>query len=635
MKNKESMERSQVLTEIAVEIKEELDKVPTGLDQRQVNIYEKNKKIILGYLNATEDDWNNYHWQLDNKIDTIEKLEKYGKLLSDEINDLEKVSLKYRWSVSPYFLALIDWEDENDAIKKLSIPYKDELYHGGYTDPMCEEFTNPAGSVTRRYPDRLIVNVTNVCATYCRHCQRKRNIGETDVHSPIETINESIAYIKEHKEIRDVLITGGDPLTITTEELEVIVKGIREIEHVQIIRIGTRIPVTLPQRIDDELVNMLKKYHPLFINIQFNHPKEITKESKQACELLSNAGIPLGNQAVLLEGINNDKYIQMKLNQLLLLCRVKPYYLFHAKQVMGTMHFNASFREGLEIMNFLRGHTTGMAIPTYIINAPGGYGKIPITSKNIEYNDDGTVTLTTWEGRKIKYKETVSEKAVHDKGTMIEIIKETNNLLTETCMNNIEKLNDWLEENRSDYRITIMKDGSSSEIYDQMINIHSQNFYDSETNPNGYLIGLPDPKCCYLFLTDKDGNIVAYTAYTDEYQARFNDTDFVSDKEALVKGMVYINQLVYLTDIDGDKLGRLMFNIGNYVFSNDYTKSIWYVKVPYPKMDSFYTVEGAKKIGECIAKTNFKTQHIGYRSDCFEISLERYKNNIDAKKINL
>ena len=635
MKNKESMERSQVLTDIATEIKDNLDRIPTGLDEKQVSIYEKNKKIILDCLGATEEDWNNYHWQLDNKIDSIEKLSKYGKLLPDEITDLEKVSTKYRWSVSPYFLSLIDWEDENDAIKKLSIPYKDELYNGGYTDPMCEEFTNPAGSVTRRYPDRLIINVTNVCATYCRHCQRKRNIGETDLHSPAEIINESIAYINDHPEIRDVLITGGDPLTLTTSELEDIVKRIRDIKHIQVIRIGTRIPVTLPQRIDEELVTMLQKYHPLFINIQFNHPKEITKESRQACELLSNAGIPLGNQAVLLEGINNDKYIQMKLNQLLLLCRVKPYYLFHAKQVMGTMHFNASFKEGLEIMNFLRGHTTGMAIPTYIINAPGGYGKIPITSNNLEYSDDGTVTLTTWEGRKIRYKEIVSEKAVHDKGTMIEIIKETNELLTEKSLCNIDTINNWLKNKNSEYRITIMQDANSSDIYDQMINIHSQNFYDSETNPNGYLIGLPDPRCCYLFLTDKEDNIVAYSAYTNAYQSRFNDTDFVSDKETLLKDMIYINQLVYLTDIDGDKIGRLIFNIGNYVFSSEYAKSIWYVKVPYPKMDSFYADEGAKKIGECIAKTNFKTQHIGYKSDCFEIPLVEYKNDLDTNNIEL
>jgi lysine 2,3-aminomutase len=405
MYNRESLERSSELTKIALINKKQLDRVSSGLDNKQITIYQKNKEMILNKLNASESEWNDYKWQLVNKIDNVEGLLDYVAISENEVRNLREISKKYRWSISPYYFALVDWNDDGDPIRKIGIPSIDELIMGGDTDPMCEMLTNPAGSITRRYPDRLIINVTNVCATYCRHCQRKRNIGETDTISSKKLIDESIEYINDHEEIRDVIITGGDPLTLSNPVLEDIIKRVRKIKHVEIIRIGSRIPVTLPQRIDSELVDMLKKYHPLYVNVQFNHPKEITDASLRACELLSNAGIPLGNQAVLLKNVNDDKFIQMKLNQLLLTCRVKPYYLFHAKQVTGTMHFNTSILKGLEIMKFLRGNTSGLAIPTYIINAPGGLGKIPIADNNVEFRDNGEVILTTWEGKKVKYRE--------------------------------------------------------------------------------------------------------------------------------------------------------------------------------------------------------------------------------------
>jgi lysine 2,3-aminomutase len=235
-------------------------------------------------------------------------------------------------------------------------------------DPMQEELTSPAGTITRRYPDRLIINATSECGSYCRFCQRRRYIGcRFGMASPRE-INESVEYIKENKEIRDVLVTGGDPLTLRDDDLEWILSKLRSIPHVEIIRIGTRAPVTLPMRITSELCQMLKKYHPLYINTHFNHPMEVCEDSKRAAEKLAEAGIPLGNQMVLLNGINNVKDIVKCLNQTLLKIRIRPYYIFHPKAVKGTSHFKCSIDEGIEIMEYLRGYTSGLAIPYYIVN---------------------------------------------------------------------------------------------------------------------------------------------------------------------------------------------------------------------------------------------------------------------------
>lgn len=366
--------------------------------------YEDRKYKILEVLGADEDKWEDYRWQLSNRISDVETLEKIIHLDEREKKEIEEVGKKFRWSVSPYYLSLMDLDNKFDPIRLMSIPSAAEIIEGdGETDPMGEEFTNPAGSITRRYPDRLIINVTNECAMYCRHCQRRRNIGGQDRHKNLDTIMESIEYVRNNKEIRDVLITGGDPLTLSTERLEVILKELSAIEHVEYIRIGSRTLVTMPQRVDDELINMLKKYHPIYINTHFNHPKEITMESKKACEKLANAGIPLGNQAVLLNGVNNDKYVMRALNHELLKIRVRPYYLFHAKHVKGTAHFNTSIDDGLEIMEYLRGYTSGLAVPTYIVNAPKGQGKTPILPQYLISRGKDYVMIRTWEGKVIKY----------------------------------------------------------------------------------------------------------------------------------------------------------------------------------------------------------------------------------------
>jgi lysine 2,3-aminomutase len=273
------------------------------------------------------------------------------------------------------------------------------LDEGGSLDPMNEASTSPAPRVTRRYPDRLIINVTNQCAMFCRHCQRRRNISEIDRHAQTGDLSEAIAYVADNREIRDVLITGGDALLLNDHFLDRILGALDRIPHVEIKRIGTRVPVTLPQRVTPELCDVLRRYPPIYINTQFNHPLEITPEARDACSRLIEAGAVLGNQAVLLKGINDSPAVMKKLNHELLRIRVRPYYIFHAKDVRGTRHWQTSIQTGLNIMESMRGHTSGLAVPTYIVNAPGGFGKIPVMPSYIVDMQEDRVTLRTWEGR--------------------------------------------------------------------------------------------------------------------------------------------------------------------------------------------------------------------------------------------
>ncbi|WP_155485702.1 glutamate 2,3-aminomutase [Paraclostridium sordellii] len=400
-KNRVSLERAKELKSRIEDYIKIKDSIPKGLEQEeQIN---KRKNSILNILGASESDWNNYKWQLSNRITDVDTLAKILNLTQKEIDSIREVQSQFRWAISPYYLSLIDPNDLYDPIKLMSIPTYIELDDEiSDLDPMGEEFTNPAGSITRRYPDRLIINVTNECAMYCRHCQRRRNIGQEDCQKSRDIIKESIDYVRNNEEIRDVLITGGDPLTLNDSMLEWIISELRSIKHVDYIRLGSRTLVTMPQRITDEFCDMIKKYHPIYINTHFNHPMEITKETKEACEKLANSGVPLGNQAVLLNGVNNDKYLMRALNHELLKVRVKPYYIFHSKHVKGTSHFNTSVDEGMEIMEYLRGYTSGMAIPTYIINAPKGKGKTPLLPQYLISKGSDYIMIRTWEGEVVK-----------------------------------------------------------------------------------------------------------------------------------------------------------------------------------------------------------------------------------------
>lgn len=357
---------------------------------------------LLKYFNASINDWNDWHWQLRNRINSPKQLVQLFPLSYDEIYIINTVGKKYRWAVTPYYLSQIRKFSVQDPIYLQCIPQHKELSNTGLKDPMNEKNSIPAGVITRRYPDRAILNVTNCCASFCRHCQRRRNIGERDFCVSAEAIDESIAYIKSHKEIRDVLITGGDPLTMEDDRLETILYKLKNISSVEIIRIGTRTLATLPQRITPQLVKLLKKYEPLYISTQFNHPYELTNEAIKSSEMLANNGIILGNQMVFLKNINNDSYILQLLNQMLLMHKIRPYYIFHPKNVIGTNHFSISIEEGINIYSRLRGNTSGLAIPTYILNAPNGKGKIPLNSQILELKDsDNNVCLSTWEQDKI------------------------------------------------------------------------------------------------------------------------------------------------------------------------------------------------------------------------------------------
>ncbi|MBP8989000.1 MAG: KamA family radical SAM protein [Clostridia bacterium] len=371
--------------------------IKTGIeDEKQIEL---RKQAILNKLGATENEWADYHWQLQNRFSKVDDLAFILNLSSLEQRQISEVCKKFRFAISPYYLSLIDPNNPNCPIRKQAVPSILELDEKGEPDPMDEEGWTPAELITRRYPDRLIIKVTNLCGMYCRFCQRRRLIGECDVHASQNQLKQAINYVRNHPEIRDVLITGGDAFMLSDEAIDWLLSELRQIKHVEIIRFGTRTPVTLPQRITPELTQILKKYHPIYVNTHFNSPREITRESKKACDMLADAGIPLGNQMVLLNGINNNKYVVRKLNQALLTIRVKPYYIFHPKTVIGTAHFWVRIEEGLEIMESLRGRTSGMAIPTYIVNGPKGLGKTPILPNYLCYIGKNKAVFRNWEGK--------------------------------------------------------------------------------------------------------------------------------------------------------------------------------------------------------------------------------------------
>lgn len=398
MDNKnESMKRAYELHIKGQEFLLQREDIALGINSYYYEEYNSTKEKIIHLLGANNKLWEQWEWQMKNQINSIDFLKLFVNFSEQEIDDITSVSKRYRWSITPYYAALMSVNKQNDPIRKISIPSIEELINDGMIDPTAEECSNPVGGIIRRYPDRVILNITNSCAGFCRHCQRKRNIGEIDSKLSDHAIVQSIEYIKNNTEIRDVLITGGDPFTLSNNEIENLICRIREIKHVEIIRIGTRTLVTMPQRINEQLVTILKKYHPIFINTQFNHPREITPESQKACCMLRNGGVILGNQMVLLKGVNDDKYTVRLLNQELLKIGVKPYYIFHAKDVTGTMHFKSTIEKGLEILSYLQGNTSGLAIPRFIVSAPGGKGKIPLQPNYVVEENLNSITLKTWE----------------------------------------------------------------------------------------------------------------------------------------------------------------------------------------------------------------------------------------------
>jgi lysine 2,3-aminomutase len=390
-----------------------LPQIRTGLTDRAA--ISQRQAQIRQQLGATEAQWDDYRWQLAHRITNVHDLEALLPLDQTTREQIRQVGERYRFAISPYYLSLIDPEDPNCPIRRQAVPSVEELNPEGELDPMDEEHSSPVPAVTRRYPDRLIIKVTNQCGMYCRFCQRRRLIGETDHAVDDQTLRYAVQYIREQPEIRDVLITGGDALMLPDQTLARLLSELRAIPHVEIIRIGTRTPVALPQRITPELVAMLRQFHPLYVNTHFNSPAEITEEAKIACGRLADAGIPLGNQMVLLNGVNNNKYIVRRLNQLLLTLRVRPYYIFHPKTVRGTAHFWVRLEEGLEIMESLRGFTSGLAIPTYIVNGPGGLGKTPLLPNYLLYIGKDKAVFRNWENKTFEV-ENHADRGLHDPG---------------------------------------------------------------------------------------------------------------------------------------------------------------------------------------------------------------------------
>ncbi len=314
-----------------------------------------------------------------------------------DVEGLRAVAARYPMRISRYYFDLIDEVD--DPIWRQCIPSPLELHDpSGIEDPLDEEGYSPVPGLVHRYPDRVLMCISNSCATYCRFCTRKRRVGKPVIDLSHNVLIEQIRYIKKTPAIRDVLLSGGDPLMLDDERIEFLLKELRTIPHIEIIRIGTRVPCTLPQRITSRLCNMLKKYHPLYANIHFNHPREITGESQRACGLLADAGIPLGNQSVLLKGVNDDPATMKNLVQKLLKIRVKPYYLYQLDLVKGTYHFRTRVEKGVRIIESLIGHTSGLAVPQYIIDAPNGGGKVPVQPEYVLGFKDDRVVLRNFEG---------------------------------------------------------------------------------------------------------------------------------------------------------------------------------------------------------------------------------------------
>ena len=357
----------------------------------------------------TDNDWNDWHWQLKNRITTLGQLEQILKLTDDEVHAV--ANLRLPLSITPSYASLLHPNDPSQSLRRSVVPVSRELIisPGESQDPLHEEDDSPAPGLVHRYPDRVLFLVTNFCSTNCRYCTRSRIVGKRSrCGLGMEQWEKAIAYIEQNPQIRDVLLSGGDPLTLPDTRLEWLLTRLHRIPHVEVIRIGTKIPMVLPQRITQALVRMLKRFHPLWLSIHCTHPSELTEETVTACNRLANAGIPLGSQTVLLAGINDEAAVMIKLMQGLMRVRIKPYYLYQCDPIVGSAHFRTSVKKGLEIYEALRGHTSGYAVPTYVIDAPGGGGKIPLLPETVVAMGGGEVLLRNYQGKIFSYPDTAA-----------------------------------------------------------------------------------------------------------------------------------------------------------------------------------------------------------------------------------
>lgn len=346
-----------------------------------------------------------WKWQIKNRITSVKDIGRVIRLTREEKEGFRKSKGRLAMAITPYFFSLIDRSDPNCPIRKQAVPRVDELIvsPGEMIDPCGEDSRTPVPGLVHKYPDRVLLMVTDSCAMYCRYCTRNRLVGVETPPMSRARFEDALKYIKSKRSIRDVLISGGDPLMLETSHLEYYIKELRSIKHVEMIRIGTRVPATLPMRVDAELVEMLRRYHPMYLSLHFSHPSEITPLVARACTMLADAGIPLGSQTVLLRGINDKLSIMKKLMQKLLKIRVRPYYLYQCDPAVGTAHFRTPLQTGIDIIGKLRGHTTGYAIPTFVIDAPGGGGKTPVGPSYLISSNDGKVRLRNFQGKTFEY----------------------------------------------------------------------------------------------------------------------------------------------------------------------------------------------------------------------------------------
>jgi lysine 2,3-aminomutase len=358
------------------------------------------------FSRVPEKDWNNWKWQFRHRVTTVEELARYIPLSSKEQAEIKLVTTKYPFSITPYYLSLINPEDRNDPIRKQAVPCFEEITQAdmGEEDPLEEKRDSVVPGLVHRYPDRVLMVLTDICPMFCRHCTRKREWQHGGWVRKEEEIAHMLDYIRNNSRVRDVILSGGDVLTLSTEKLERVLSQLRKIEHLEIIRVASRYPVVLPQRIDDELCDMLSRYGPVWFNTHFNHPNEVTPEAAKACDQLLRAGLPVNNQTVLLRGINDTVETQMKLSHALLKAKVRPYYLFQCDEVQGTEHLRTPVEAGLKIIEGMRGHTSGLAVPTFVIDLPSGGGKVSLQPDYVLSYTKERLILRNYQGRIITFR---------------------------------------------------------------------------------------------------------------------------------------------------------------------------------------------------------------------------------------
>ncbi len=388
-------------TAVRIEVEEE----PPG------RVALKNRARFFGHV--SDENWNDWKWHFRNRISSVDELIRYIPLSAKDQEQIRLVTTKYPLSVTPYYFSLIDWANPDDPVRIQAIPSFKEigLAGMGMEDPLDEKGHSPVPGLVHRYPDRVLMVLTDICPMLCRHCTRKREWRHGGwVHTP-EEIERMLDYIRKTEGVRDVIISGGDPLTLSVRRLEEVLAGLRQIKHVEMVRIGTRFPVVLPQRIDDELCSMLSKYGPIWVNTHFNHPREITLEAAQACDRLLRAGIPVNNQSVLLRGVNDTVETQLRLCRELLRIKVRPYYLFQCDEVQGTEHLRTPVETGIKIIEGMRGHTSGLAVPSFVIDLPQGGGKVPVQPNYVVLQTSEELLIRNYQGRLFQYRNPRGAKA--------------------------------------------------------------------------------------------------------------------------------------------------------------------------------------------------------------------------------